>query len=126
MVSFEDIESGLLYFLSDKNVAIFPASEMTGWNPDKLRQLLGRNKVYLNVDYDGESEKVRLLQVSKQSWDDLPDGQVHELTDTRNFVHELKMQRIHLNEILPFISPVRPEGRQKFPSLKVSFSACYN
>lgn len=121
MVNFGDIRSALIYFLKEKSAAIFPSDELIGWDAKTFRDHMTHKKVKLSVFSEDEEEtlKVLLLQVSTQSWDDVQDGQEHELVDTRTFVFEMKQLKIHMEEIRPHIEPLRPKSRQKFPSKKV-------
>lgn len=117
---FEDILTALIYFVKDKSTSIYPVTDIPGWKVSAFDDLTNGKKIYLEVEYEGEKEKVVVLQLSSQSWDDIPDGELHELTDTRNFVHQMKGLKIHLDEIRQYIKPLKPIGRQKFPSLSVS------
>lgn len=68
--SFENFHYCLLYFCSDKTVAIYCLAEVYDWNEGMLNRLKNREAIRTVVEYDMQQETVWLLQVAASS-DDL-------------------------------------------------------
>lgn len=54
----EDFKFALLYFVSDRTVAIYSLKDVIGWDQNELERLRNKEKIILTADYELKSEKV--------------------------------------------------------------------
>lgn len=103
----------VIYFIKDKSFALYPICE-TNWNSKNQEQLENRTrKIIFSAFYDGEEEKVILVQMADSE---------ESLRPALEYAMALKRQKkMPIELILGRIERVRPTNRQIFAPLNVNF-----